>query len=967
MTTIVFIVVAAGLFYLWWSGYAELILFRFGVQIGRGAKWVSDEGGAWVSLVEQLPHRDFVEEDDVVETEDGWLWAGLALRAIPTDGFAGAEWNSLLAKLNRVLSSQEDKTWVQIVTCVDNDVSGGCEVFERIAASSPDDCVRAIIRARAQHLRLEGQRGNVTTPRTYAFLGRRKELLRQKLPLSSVVSTSPLVDLEEQDFLELRGEVLQAREAFAEAFRAAGGLSSPLTSDQVFALVFDPLNPGRSAEHPVPRPRFSPNKLGVAYQRAVQPQPVTLFAAGDARGEGAAAGGEWDDFITGLEEEGVVEAGPGAPDQADAAPHAPVLVSQPTMWVTGAGLFAESPRERLCREPVEVRKDHFRVGERDVAVVSLQQLPGLTYAGLSEKLTRHPKANFPFRVVTSFEVGDRYEWDNNLAKKSERLALNLEAKRPDQVEAMSADEVKALRADLRSGNMKIGRFGLNIAVEGSDYEQLKRRRTVVMGALREMEDMEGTVEKHLPLPQLVATLPCAPHADKRRKAALSRDVVGLLTLTGAASGPVGPEGAMHVYETADGRLLYWHPFAPGFPSGWSVVAGAAGSGKSGHMNLQRTYWRAAGYQLLTIEFGASSYRVCKGLGGTFIDVCDAGRSYKFGLFDIRVKPGEKFKPEELTPEGLPKKRLAEVENLLEQLCLDIRKPNDFLAHRLANFLRQSVRRTYRRLVDTTPRLDDFIKTLSDALRQEREMAEELLARLEIYASDGSLGRFLNESSDAEEIDIASPYIVFNLNAAKDDPRLMLVSTLAVNSWVRRFIQQDRRIKKGLDIDEFHVVSKLQLICEMIDETIRTARKCNVIGSVASQSAGDFRDSEKNPAAAAIRDNCETKWIFRTPNPAVVAEVFQLKPGVAALVSELQMHASDDWRDCVLLWPGGGCAHLRLRHGKVDKRLLLGATGKEEKVSADEAVQLAAAALSAPVPARLREALSADALGAPVAV
>lgn len=966
MSTFIVIIVVVGLVAFWRLGYADLLFHRIGFNLGRGAGWVGDAAGAWVNLLDYLPYRDFVEEDDVVETEDGWLWAGLELESVPTDGYGGTDWNHLSAKLNRVLTGLEDRTWVQVITEYTNDTAEGEAVFERLAAGCGDDTVKTLLNARAAHLRREGAEGFICTPRTYAFIGRRKETLHQKLSVNTIIRVTPLVELEMQDFEELRAEVLLARESFADAFRNAGGRATPLTSEQIFGQVFKCLNPELAEVIPPPRLGYPPNKLGVAYTRGIQPPPVDVFAGIEPEAEETRADDDFSSFLNDLAGEGIID-GEDSPS-ATAAPREPVLLERPPLWITGAALFADSPRERLCREPVEVRRDHFVIGERPVMVISLQQLPTHVYCGLSETLTRHPRMCFPFQIVTSFESKNRWEADNELAKKFDRLTLNLEVSRPDQIEAISADEIAALRNDIRRGEAKLGKAGVSVVFTAPDLAELRRRRNIVLQALNEMEGLQGTVEKHLPLPQLVATMPCAPHNDKRRRACLSRDAAGMIAWTGSSRGPVRPGEAIHVYETVDGGQVFWHPHHPSFPSGMSLMIGGAGSGKSGHLNLQRTYLRSAGYMLFTIDFGAASYRVCKALGGIFIDVCDARRSYKLGLFDIRVKPGEKFAPEELVQGDLPRHRLAEVENLMEQLCLDLRKKETSLSHELANYLRQAVRATYRRLVRRTPRLDDFLFTLGQALKDERPLAAELTNRLEIYASHGALGRFLNESPDAQEVNLDSPYIVFNLSTAKEDPRLMLVATLAVNSWLRRVMHMDRRIKKAFDVDEFNVVAKNPLISDMIDETVRTARKLNMIGTVASQRAGDFAEDEKNPAAAAIKDNCETRWIFRTPNPEQTARIFQLKPGVAALVARLQTQTSEHWRDCVLLWPGGGCAHLRLRHGALDKRLLLGASGFEERVTVNDALR--AAVESAPgrrVPARLQQALAADALGAEVAV
>lgn len=976
--TILIITFFIASFLLWKTGLGERFFTYLGWKAERGTRWLTSGAGVWVRLVDYLPYRDFIEGDWVVDTKDGWLWGGLYIEVVPSDGFSGAQWNNAYAQLNRIFTGLPDETWVQTITYLDNNVSKGVAVYERLEKGRVGAVLQTILKARAAHLKQQSKAGLICNSRTFVFVGRRKKMVTQKVPGRGLISLSSYVDLEEEDFRQLRDETLRARDYFSAALRSAGGRAQPLTSEQIFALIYEDLNEERASIHPVPRLDIPSPTGGLTYQTPViKIEESTRSAAVEERAEDdiESQGDQLSHLLDELTSEGVIDAPieerlKGSAHPTPGVPHAALPFQAEDevrrMWITAAGLFAESPRERLAFEPIEVYRDYFRVGERLVMAISLQQLPTLVFAGLCEALTRHPEMCFPVKVATSFEIGDRYDWDNRLAKKCSRLQLNLErSRRPDMDEEMSVEDIMRLRADVKSSEAKIGELGMGVVFSAPDLNELYRRRDIVLMAMRAMEGLEGTIEKHMPLPQLAATLPCAPHDDGRRRACLSRDAVAMMPLTGGGGGPVREDQAIMVFMGVDGHLVHWHPKPKHFPSGMEIVCGAAGSGKSGLLNFKRTAMSSAGYRLITIDLGGSSYRVCAALNGTYIELTDARRSYKFGLFDIRPRRGESYSAEALTAEGLPRDRLAEVENLLEVLCVDPRNPQlTMLSMREAGFLHKKIAETYERMGGEVPRLDDFIDTLKIyALKDERELAEELSARLSIYASDSSMGRFLNESPDAEEISTDSPYTVFDLRHAIDNPRLMLVASLAVNAFVRRMLQVDRRVPKYIDVDEFHVVAKNPLICNMINTTMRTARKLNMIGCVASQSPSDFEFNEANPAAAGIRDNAEVFWLLQTSNVNKAKEVFQLKPGVARLVDELQTQASDAWRDCVLLWPGGGCAHLRLRFGPLDQRLLLGAAA-EDVVGLPEAMSAAMnVSPHGQVPPALSQALREDALGA----
>lgn len=433
---------------------------------------------------------------------------------------------------------------------------------------------------------------------------------------------------------------------------------------------------------------------------------------------------------------------------------------------------------------------------------------------------------------------------------------------------------------------------------------------------------------------------------------MTRDAVALATLTGASQG-ISPDEAVDVYQRADNGLFFWNPAARRFKSGMFVICGASGSGKSGYANRQRTLLLATNRRGVTLDYGGSSYRVCAATGGNYIDVTNPRRSRGLGLFAIRPRPDEEYAVDELTEEGLPHDRLAELEAMLELLCLDPTKPQESaLEPELADYLRVALRRTYANWVDETPVVDDLIITLKQARHSDQRRANQLIARLNIFAKQGSLGRFLNDRSGAP-LPVDVPYTVFDFGAAKDDPRLMLVASLAVRNYIGRFLRVDRNVPKFVDIDEFHEVSQYPLIRRAADGVIRTARKSNALCGVISQSALDFDHDD----VRGILSSAEVKWLFATSAVSRVAKVLELPGGVTRLLERLQDEEDEEYRDCVLLYPPRGCVHLRLRNGALDRRLLLG--GPRERATVEEAL----AGLPEPVDPRLVVALEADPQGA----
>ncbi|MDQ3650317.1 MAG: conjugal transfer protein TraC [Acidobacteriota bacterium] len=358
----------------WKTGFADSLAGWLGSRAERVGAWVTSEDGTWASLPEQLPYRDFYA--DVIETRDGWLWTGLELRPVSTEGFSGRDWNLAGARLNRVIAGLPDHTWVQVITLISDRADDACAVFERLATLSPDSVMQTLARSRADHLRREAASGRVRDSRTLAFIGRKPPPSILRVPFRGVWSSRPFIELERAEFLQLRDDVLRARDTFAAALKAAGGASRPVSARVAFDLAYARLNPERAAFHAAPD-YVPPHVTGVCSADSMfdMPRQGTCRSAS------------------------LFESFPSAaqislPNVSDFAARAMIPAIEQS--ALREELFAENPRETLCFTDVEVKEDYFLLGSLPCTTVSLQRLPKKVFAGLMEVLTRSAGLDFPF-------------------------------------------------------------------------------------------------------------------------------------------------------------------------------------------------------------------------------------------------------------------------------------------------------------------------------------------------------------------------------------------------------------------------------------------------------------------------------------------------------------------------------------------------------------------------------------------
>lgn len=897
----------------WKTGGVDRACDWLGLQGAKKISWLTGEDAKYGSLPDRLRYCDFF--DDVVETQDGTLWAGLELIPVATDGFSNEELNDLAHKLNRCLTALPEQTTVQVIMRQDNAPSEGQSVFDRVARQANDDALLAVMRSRSRFLGREARQGAVIRRRFFVFIGRSAKKTKQRLSLTGIFSSDPFLALERNDFERLRQEVLRAAEQFATCYVSAGGKAFLLPARVAFALAYEKLNPERSVS--IPPPSYV-TPTGTIYHSDIWAQPAQHM-------------GELEEPANGKRRRGEIE-----------------------FDTMHEFLFANNPRETLCFTPIEVEHDHFWFGPRPVMTISLQKLPTSTCASLMEILTRRQGIAFPFDISASFQIDSQQRWDEKFEKMQDRINVALATMfHKDQAQMIKSGQVAALREQIRTGEERVGFYRLGITISAGDLPELLRRRDLIISILRTMQGLEAVSEQHTPMTEFLGTLPCMPEISFRKQPCLSHNAIGLSPLTGSAVG-CDPAEAQDVLQKADGGLFFFNHHSQAFNSGMSMMVGTAGSGKSATLNRKRVTLAAHGYLGVTIDYGGSASRVCELLGGRKIDVADPNKVNGLGLFDIKTQPGESYTESELTPEGLPRDRLAFVCALLEMLSLDPTRPTEVgLPATHVSILNAHIRQTYAQLCGVTPTVDDFIRTLKLATREDREIGRELAARLELYASDGVLGRFLNDRS--EPLSVNSPYTVFDFMGVQRDPRLMLVATMAVSAFVDRFLRQDRSIPKFFDVDEFYVIANHPLNIKLVDTSIRTARKLNAIVTVASQDPEDFNTE----MAKGIRSNCEVKWLFNLTNPQLAGEVLELPQGVVSLLEALPMNAGPGYRDCVLVYPPRSSTYLRIKNSPLDRRLLEGA-GRETSTVKDAYEDLRALAIR--VPANLRRALEMDGLG-----
>ena len=317
-------------------------------------------------------------------------------------------------------------------------------------------------------------------------------------------------------------------------------------------------------------------------------------------------------------------------------------------------------------------------------------------------------------------------------------------------------------------------------------------------------------------------------------------------------------------------------------------------------------------KIVSVDFDVSSEGLVHLFGGKIINFRNGG----VGFFDIRPKPGEDIGEDRLDENGIPKGRYEEICFLLEKLCLP---PNSAMTDDLtpaeSSFLKEKIYQTYQNVRNRIPIMDDFILSFENCRVSERPISQNLIDRLRKFAGAGFLGELLNREEEALQPD--NSYTVFDFRFVQDNPQLALVATLMVKMFMRRFLAQEKNIKKYFDVDEVRVIAENPLLAALFSLIYSTARKRNCYCVAATQSPRHFLAENLRD----LRDNMEVFWVLPVNDPELAQKAFKLSHGQRKLVEYISREGIGlNHRDLALFYPQGA-AHLRFRLNPLDNRLL----------------------------------------------
>ena len=239
-----------------------------------------------------------------------------------------------------------------------------------------------------------------------------------------------------------------------------------------------------------------------------------------------------------------------------------------------------SPVYSLLNDDLLVRRDHLRLGDRYVGVISLKELPDRTEPGIlvpllalnRERYVVYYRVDIPragaelaaLRAKATLAAGLKLE---NFIVKSDRT--------DPQANAVEKQSDAAMER-LISSTQRIFGTTLQIVLYEPSATALEEAVQETLGALSRAHGLRGYRETYLLREAYLALLPGAPSLVERRRKTLTPVMVDMLPIWGFQRG----EGRIPFLTPHNGLVLY-DPFDTGAqPNANILVTGTSGAGKS---------------------------------------------------------------------------------------------------------------------------------------------------------------------------------------------------------------------------------------------------------------------------------------------------------------------------------------------------------------------------------------------------
>jgi TraG P-loop domain len=479
--------------------------------------------------------------------------------------------------------------------------------------------------------------------------------------------------------------------------------------------------------------------------------------------------------------------------------------------------------------------------------ISLKTPPDGTYPGILRELMT---IGFPVVVSTYITIPDQRIVLDKYKKKFRKMqAAQKDSKgnlRVDVTAQVATQELIQIQQEIIASSVKAARVSVVIGVHTSapawsaqDYEKAERelanRRQQLLHAVARMNGARGFAESLATRRLFLSTLPGLAEDDRRDHDLLTPHAADLMALELPWAGTT--RSPLMLFETPYRQLLPFSPFDPNLENANAIIAATSGTGKSVLVGKMLLTCAREDVQVSIIERGDSYYHSVIFMGGQMITM-SLDTDQTINPFDL--EPGQ------MEPSN---DHLAFLKNLTRYMIGDSGEGDTDL---LDNLIMTAIRKTYARaqvrLENPIPLYSDVYDELQNYYDEDKnpcvnEAARIAAAKMRAWVNNGIYARLFDRPTT---IDMSTPWLYFNVEQLKDDPKLEVAMSLLIAYTTTKRAQGKANKRCITVLDECWALLQSRSLAPVVVQLFRTARKRNACVWGISQAVEDFTGTPDKP-------------------------------------------------------------------------------------------------------------------------
>ncbi len=481
-------------------------------------------------------------------------------------------------------------------------------------------------------------------------------------------------------------------------------------------------------------------------------------------------------------------------------------------------------------------------------ILTLKTLPEYTHSGFISHLLSMP---FSYSLFLHIKVPDQSK-EISLIQAKRRMAHSMSVSHNGKVTDLESqsqvDSTEELLKEVISSGQKIFLTQMSLKIKDKNQEALNLKSKKALSYFRNLNSAEGLEESLGAFKVFKTCVPLANLTLARPKRMKTDNLADFLPIYANYEG--GSHKPLCLFRNRDKALVNYDPFHPKLLNFNTLVTGSSGSGKSFLNNLILLQSLKENPMTFIIDIGGSYRKLCKTLGGQYVDVSPPSSEECNPVTINPFSVGGNSK-EERKAKPSPRK-IKFLLTLLESVLVN--EEGDKLPKLEKALLEEQINILYATV--NNPTLSDFKKLLKES---DNDSLNQFSKMLYSWTGDTPYGQLLDKK---DSFNIESDFVVFDLKGLSSYPDLQAIMILIITDFILEKIESGnediKKRKKRILMDECWELLKSKSSSHFMEYCVRTLRKA---GSGITFITQGVEEIASHPIGSAILGNTATKFVL----------------------------------------------------------------------------------------------------------